>query len=120
MSKAALTIRYYSFYLFLMGVGMSAIPNVLLRSFSFQETTEIWIRMLGLFTFTAGIYYFISAANEQTGFFKATVIGRLFFFVVTVCFVFVFHQPFTLAAIGTVDLLGAFWTYTALQDKPKN
>lgn len=94
------------------------IPNVILPFFGFAPTSEIWIRMLGLFTCTTGIYYFHSAAHEQVAFFRATVAGRLFFFVMTVVFVFVFSQPLTLAAIGSVDLLGALWTiYVMRQNK---
>jgi hypothetical protein len=110
MSKIAFTIRIYSFYLFLMGVGMILMPNTLLSLFGFAETTEIWIRMLGLFTFTTGIYYFQSSANEQLAFFKSTIIGRIFFFVMTIVFVFAFKQNPMLAAIGSVDLIGALWT----------
>jgi hypothetical protein len=113
MSKIAFTIRIYSFYLFLMGLGMMLMPNTLLSVFGFAETTEIWIRMLGLFTFTTGIYYFQSAANEQVTFFKSTIIGRIFFFIMTVVFVFVFKQNPMLAAIGSVDLMGALWTLSA-------
>ncbi len=111
MSQIAKTIYFYSFYLFVMGLGMVFIPNTLLGVFGFENTTEIWIRMLGLFTFTTGIYYFQSARNEQMEFFKATIIGRMFFFVVTSVFVLVFKQNPMLAAIGSVDLLGALWTY---------
>jgi hypothetical protein len=111
MSQVAKTIYFYSFYLFLMGLGMVFIPNTLLAVFGFENTTEIWIRMLGLFTFTTGIYYFHSARNEQTEFFKATITGRIFFFVITTVFVFVFKQNPMLAPIGSVDLLGALWTY---------
>jgi hypothetical protein len=91
MSSAALTIRVYSFYLFLMGVGMMFLPNLILPIFGFPVTTKIWIRMLGLFTCTTGIYYFHSAGHEQLAFFRSTVMGRLFFFVMTVIFVFVFQ-----------------------------
>jgi hypothetical protein len=111
MSKLAITIRVYSYYLFLMGAGMIGIPNILLGIFGFQETTEIWIRMLGVFTFATGIYYFYSAGYEQTAFFKATVFGRLFFFFMTVVFVFALKQSPMLALIGSVDLAGALWTY---------
>jgi hypothetical protein len=113
MSKIAFTILIYSFYLFLMGLGMMLIPNLLLSLFGFAETTEIWIRMLGLFTFTTGIYYFQSAKNEQLAFFKSTIVGRIFFFLMTVVFVFAFKQNPMLAAIGSVDLMGALWTYSA-------
>lgn len=114
MSRSANTIRIYSFYLFLMGAGLIAVPNVLLGIMGFAPTQEIWIRLLGLFTFTVGIYYFHTARYELTEFFKVTVFGRLFFFVATVLFVFLFNQSIMLAAIGSVDLLGAAWTYFAL------
>jgi hypothetical protein len=117
MSRTAFSIRIYSFYLFLMGAGMIFIPNLLLGIFGFAETTEIWIRMLGLFTFTTGIYYFQSAAHEQTAFFKATIIGRLFFFLMTIAFVVVFKQSYMLGLIGSVDLAGALWTYSTIKNK---
>lgn len=116
MTKSAISIRFYSFYLFLMGAGILLMPNVLLSLLGFPTTTEIWIRMLGLFTLTTGIYYFQAAAHEQTAFFRATVIGRVFFFLATVVITVVFHQPPMLAAVGSVDLLGAVWTWRALRE----
>lgn len=98
-----------------MGLGMMFIPNLLLTIFGFAQTNEIWIRMLGLFTFTTGIYYFYSATHDQQAFFKATVYGRIFFFTMTVIFVFVFDQPWMLALIGSVDLVGGLWTMAALK-----
>ncbi len=112
MSKVATTIFVYSFYLFLMGLGMMLIPNTLLALFGFLPTTEVWIRVLGLFTFTTGIYYFQAARHEQTAFFQATVAGRIFFFVMMLVFVFAFEQSYMLALIGSVDLLGAIWTFS--------
>lgn len=98
-----------------MGVGMVIMPNYLLSIFGFEETTEIWIRMLGLFTFTTGIYYFYSSSHNQQAFFKATILGRIFFFLITVVFVFAFHQSPMLALIGSADLVGALWTYSTLK-----
>jgi hypothetical protein len=115
MSLTASTIRFYSFYLFLMGAGMVLVPNLLLGILGFQPTSEIWIRVLGLFTFTVGIYYYHSSLHEQIEFFRATTIGRLFFFLATVGLVFAFNQSVMLAAIGSIDLLGALWTYAALK-----
>jgi hypothetical protein len=110
VSKTAFTIRVYSFYLFLMGVGMMIIPNGILPIFGFAPTQEIWIRMLGLFTFTAGIYYLYSSLHEQTAFFKATIFGRIFFFISTVVMTLVFQVNPMLIAIGSFDLFGALWT----------
>lgn len=78
MTNEAKTIYFYSFYLFLMGLGLMLIPNLILSFFGFQASEEIWIRVLGLFTATVGIYYYISAIKEQFFFFKASVIGRTF------------------------------------------
>lgn len=114
-SKTAFSIRVYSFYLFTMGAALMAVPNLLLGLFGFPPTQEIWIRMLGLFTFTAGIYYFQASANEQTAFFKATVAGRIFFFMVTCIFTVLFKQPPMLALVGSIDLLGAAWTYFTIK-----
>jgi hypothetical protein len=109
MNKTAFSIRIYSFYLFLMGTGIIIIPNVLLGLFGFAETTEIRIKMLGLFTFTTGIYYFYAAVHNQMAFYKATIVGKLFFFLMIVVFVFTFNQSPMLALIGSVDLIGAIW-----------
>lgn len=99
-----------------MGAALVIIPNVLLTLFGFAETKEIWIRMLGLFTFTTGIYYFQSSANNQIAFYKATVIGRFFFFMMSVVFVIIFKQSPMLAVIGSMDLIGALWTYSTLKN----
>lgn len=119
MNKTSFTIRIYSFYLFLMGAILVFSPNSILNIFGFAETNEIWIRMLGLFTFTTGIYYFYSSKHNQEAFYKATIFGRIFFFLVTVVFVFTFHQSPMLALIGSVDLIGALWTYFAYKNKKK-
>ena len=102
-----------------MGAALITIPNWLLPLFNFAPTSEIWIKMLGLFTFTTGIYYFFAAANQQYAFYKATIFGRLFFFLMTVVFVIIYHQPFTLALIGSVDLMGGLWTYYTFQFSKK-
>lgn len=120
MNQTALSIFVYSFYLFLMGLGMMIIPNVLLGVFGFEPTNEVWIRMLGVFTFTTGIYYFQSYRNQQTAFFSATVIGRIFFFLATLVLVFILNQSKMLILIASVDLIGAIWTGIMLQNQKKH
>lgn len=120
MSKTAVTTFVYSFYLFLMGLGMIVIPNVILPLFGFPATTEIWIKMLGLFTFTTGIYYSHSSLYEQHAFFRATVFGRLFFFIMTFVFVIIYDQSTMLDAIGSIDLIGAVWTFSTLKQITTN
>jgi hypothetical protein len=98
-----------------MGTVLVFMPNFMLGLFGFAATHEVWIRMLGLFTFTTGIYYFYCSAHNQQAFYKATIFGRIFFFLITTLFVFVLDLSPTLALIGSVDLIGAVWTYSTIK-----
>ncbi len=118
MSTTAKSIFYYSFYMMGMGAGLFLIPNLILGFFGFH-TTEVWVRILGLFAFCAGILYFHCARTNQTGFFRVTVPERIIFFLGIVMLVVLLDLPPTLAAIGSVDLLGAIWTSLALQQEGK-
>jgi hypothetical protein len=115
MTKTSITIQFYSYYLFLMGASMIFVPNLLLSIFGFNLTSEIWIRVLGVFTFTTGYYYLQSAIHNQTEFFKATIKGRSFFFLMMIFLTFVYNQSPMLILIGSVDLLGALWTRFTLK-----
>ncbi|MCB9082239.1 MAG: hypothetical protein H6555_11060 [Lewinellaceae bacterium] len=119
MSKAANSIFIYSLYLFMMGLALMIIPNHLLAIFDLEPTSEIWIKVLGLFAFTTGIYYYYSSRHEQVAFYTSTVAGRIFFFVALLSFVLIFQVNPVIALIGSVDLVGALWTLWAIrQHKP--
>ena len=90
-------------------------PNIILSFLGFESTTEIWIRVLGIFTSSVGIYYLISAKNEQLAFFRASIIGRVFFFVSLAFVTLMFEQKLMLILFGIIELIGAFWTYLALR-----
>lgn len=109
MSPTAKSIFYYSFYMMGMGLGLFFIPNLILGFFGF-ETTEVWVRILGLLAFCAGILYFHCARTNQTEFFRITVPERVIFFLGVVALVIFLDLSPLLAAMGSVDLLGAIWT----------
>jgi len=109
MDATARSIFYYSFYMMGMGLGLFFVPNLILGLFGF-ETTEVWVRILGLLAFCTGILYFHCASTNQTGFFRITVPERVIFFLGIAALVVFFELPPLLAAIGSVDLLGALWT----------
>jgi hypothetical protein len=109
MSPTAKSIFYYSFYMMGMGLGLFFIPNLILGFFGF-ETTEVWVRILGLLAFCAGILYFHCARTNQTEFFRITVPERVIFFLGVVALVIFLDLSPLLAVMGSVDLLGAIWT----------
>ena len=115
MTRMALTIKYYSFYLFLIGAGLMFGPNLLLGILGINQTQEVWIRIIGLFAFTTGIYYYYSSLYGQFAFYRATIAGRSFFFVSICLLVVVLGQSPALIAVGGMDLIGALWTLWAWQ-----
>jgi hypothetical protein len=76
MSATAVSILAFGIYLVMIGTGFLLIPNTILPLFKFPKTNEPWIRVLGSVVLVLGFYYIISAQNELTPFFWATVVGR--------------------------------------------
>jgi hypothetical protein len=115
MTSTAKSVFYYSFYMIGMGLGLLLIPNILLGMFGFAATTDIWIRILGLFALCAGMLYFYCGRTNQTGFFRISVIERIVFFLGMVGIVLFLRANPLLALIGSADLFGAIWTALTLR-----
>ena len=115
MTSTAKSIFYYSFYMLGMGLSLLFIPNLMLGVFSFPPTNDIWIRVLGLFAFCAGMLYFYCGRTNQIGFFRISVFERIVFFLGMVGIVLFLPANPMLALIGSVDLFGAIWTAVTLR-----
>lgn len=111
MSRTAFSVFIYGLYLITAGLVLIFAPNFLLSSLGFEMSIEIWPRVLGVFISSTGIYYVLSANNEQNFFFRATIFGRVFVFVTLTFMTFLFEFHFALALIGAVDLASAGWTF---------
>ena len=115
MTLTAKSIFYYSFYMLGMGLSLLFIPNLMLGVFGFPPTNDIWIRVLGLFAFCAGMLYFYCGRTNQTGFFRISVFERIVFFLGMVGIVLFLQADPMLTLIGGVDLFGAIWTAVTLR-----
>jgi len=115
MTPIAKSIFYYSFYMMGTGLGLLFIPNMILGVFGFAPTNDIWIRILGLFAFCAGMLYFYCGCTNQTGFFRISVIEQVVFFLGVVGIVLFLRINPLLVLIGSVDLFGAIWTTLTLR-----
>lgn len=118
MNPTARSIFYYSFYMMGTGLGLFFIPNTILGLFGFAPATDVWVRMLGLLSFCAGLLYFYCARTNQTGFFRISIPERVIFFLGTVVLVVFMQFSPVLALIGSVDLFGALWTGWTLRRSP--
>ncbi len=115
MNKAAFSVFVYSFYMLIMGVGFIFIPNLIITTFGFQPTTEIWIRMLGMLSAVTGSYYMVAAKNNLIPFFKISVWGRLFFTLGEITLVVAGLAPMVLLLFAIIEGAGAVWTQYALR-----
>lgn len=117
MKSAAKSVYYFGFYLVLIGVTLTAVPNFLLSTFLLPETNEVWIRILGVIVFNIGILYIVMAQTNHKLFLTMTVYLRGSILLWFILFVSIGWAPATLILFGLVDFGGAFWTYLELKQK---
>lgn len=117
MSRPAFTLRAFSVYLALLGSSLIFVPNLFLSAFGMPETTEIWIRVVGVTVLNIGIYYWYAAKSESTPFFRASVYARSLVFVWFTGFALSGLAKPILILFGSADLAGAVWTFAALRSE---
>ncbi len=115
MSKAARSVWVFSIYLFVLGFVLVVVPNTLLSLFGLAETTDVWVRVVGMLVVILGYYYMTAASSESTAVIRATVVGRCAVLVFFVAFVLLEFAPPILTLFGVIDAAAAAWTGFALR-----
>ena len=115
MTPASRSVYYFGFYLLATAVTLTAFPNVLLSLIQVPETTEVWIRLLGVIVFALGLYYVFMAPANNALFNMLTVYVRSSAFVFFLAFVLIGLAPMQMMLFGVVDLACALWTYSAIR-----
>jgi hypothetical protein len=119
MSHAALSVRWFAAYMYLLGAALVTIPNLMLHLFAIPPTGEVWIRVAGVLVFNIGNYYWFAAPAESASFFISTAVSRTFVLCAFSAFVVLGFAKPVLIAIGSVDFAGALWTLAALRNDRK-
>ncbi len=117
MSKAARSVLVFGIYLLANAPVLTFTPNTLLSLLRVPTTSEPWIRVLGIVVGVLGAYYVAAARQELTGFFRATVWGRLTVLLGLILLVTLGLAPPILIGFGLVDTAGALWTRAALRSQ---
>ncbi len=117
MQSPAFTIKAFGVYVILTGISLALTPNILLSLFGIPPTNEFWIRQLGALAIIVGYYYWACGVGNATAFFKASIPGRIGFFVLGLGLVVLAQAPWQILLFGVVDLLGAGWTAMALRNE---
>lgn len=115
MSKSAFSVKAFGFYLLVLGVGLTLVPNLFLSVFGMPPTAEVWIRVVGLLLFNIGVYYVYAAKCEARAFFQATVYTRTLVLVSFAVFAGLGLASPVLVLFGAADFAGAIWTQLALR-----
>lgn len=115
MTNSARSVLVFGIYLLLSGLSFAFIPNFILPLLGFAETTEVWIRLVGLLAGILGMYFVNAARAGDRRFFGNTLIARLVFFSGVTIFVLLGWASPLLVLFGLIDLAGAAWTWLALR-----
>jgi hypothetical protein len=114
MSRAALSIKFFAAYLFLLGAVFIVAPNLLLSQLGIP-TAEGWVRIVGLLAFNIGAYGWVAARNEYRAFFVVSVWLRVEVWLVLTVLAALGLVPPVIALFGVADLIGAVWTQWCLR-----
>ena len=120
MSKAAVTVFVFGWYIFVNAMVLLAAPNVMLSTLGLEPTHEPWLRLLGLMTLALSFYYIQAAREELRAFFRLTMWGRAVILVGTVGLAVAGLVPPVIVLFGVVDAAGAVWTALALRATPRS
>ena len=115
MPKSAFSAKVFAIYLFFAGALLAVVPNFLLSILHIPQTTEVWIRVVGVIAFMIGIYAWVAAKHEAKPFLVASVYTRFLVFVAFTTFAIMGLGSPMIVLFGAIDLAGGVWTHFALK-----
>lgn len=115
MSRPALTLNWFGCYLMLLGLALMLVPNLLLGLFHIANTSEVWIRIVGVLAFNIGVYYLAAARSESRPLFLASVYTRALVLATFATFALLQLCEPIVVLFGAADFCGALWTLYALR-----
>jgi hypothetical protein len=115
MSSAAKSVFVFGIYLVGLGAALLTVPNLVIGTFAFPATGEVWIRVVGVLVLCIAYYYIRSAQADHLDFCRWTVQVRTFVFVAFAALAALRLARPALVLFGAVDLVGAAWTLAELR-----
>ena len=115
MNAAAKSVYYFGYYLIVTGLTLLATPNILLNLFSIPETSEVWIRVVGMLVLNIGLLYIYLSRENSRLFCLLTCYLRISVLAWFILFASLGWASPMLILFGAIDFLGAIWTYSLLR-----
>jgi hypothetical protein len=115
MSKSAFSAKVFAIYLFVVGVVLIFVPNLMLSILQMPLTSEIWIRVVGVTAFMIGVFAWVAGKHELKPFLEASVYTRSAVFAIFLIFAVMGLASPAIVLFGIADLAGGIWTHFALK-----
>ncbi len=115
MSRAARSLLVFGVYLLVLGPTLAIAPNVVARFVGVPETTEPWLRLVGVLAANIGVYYVVAARRNLQPVIAASVPVRFAVPVWLLLFVLLAGADPAVMIFGGADIAGAVWTVLAIR-----
>ncbi len=116
-SNRHLSLVVQAVYVILTGLQLIFVPNLLLSTFGFADTSEIWIKVLGIVILPlSAVYYAISKQADKEVVFS-TIVSRGFVGVGFILLALSGQAPLNLILFAGIDIATAVWTWVELQKR---
>ncbi len=114
MKDPMLSLRVWSYYVLAVGAGLLLIPNQIFDILGIDNTSEVWIRVVGLVAIALGAVYFAAARDNDLGVVRSSVPARA---IAVIAFVglWITGGPWQLLIFAAADLAGLLWSWNALR-----
>ncbi len=115
MSRAGKSVYYFGMYIFITGLLLLFIPNLLLALVNQPTTNEVWIRLAGMLLLILGLFYYVVGKNDFVPGIKLTLLTRSSAFFIILGFILFDLVSWVIFLFWLGDLAGAIWTLWALK-----
>jgi hypothetical protein len=109
------TVQYFGYYLYIVAATLVFAPNFMLNTLQVPETTEAWIRVVGILVACLAVYYHRMGAAGSEEFAVTSTYVRIFVLVAFAALWAAGIGPWQLIIFGVVDTLAAVWTMSCLK-----
>lgn len=118
-SKNYFSLIFQTIFLVITSLQLILIPNVFLKTFGFETTTEVWIKVLGIVVLALAVLYYGLNQNGNRETVIWSVRARMTAGLGFVLLVLVGEAKMSLFIFALLDIATAIWTHFELKSKAK-
>ena len=115
LSNRYMSLTVQTIYLIITGLQLVFVPNFLLATFGFDETSEVWIKVLGVVVLTLAVLYYGINKYGSTEVVNLSALARFLAGAGFLLLVVSGQAKSTLILFSGIDILTAAWTLLELK-----